>query len=191
MSTGLQLTLAELDEMVARGAFAALQPRRFELINGELREMAPIGPDHADATDWFGTWSHRLKIGDQIRVRIQNPIRIEELDSQPQPDVVWCRNKKYAHHPTPKDVFLVSEVADETLKFDCGEKADLYASGGIKDYWVVNLPDRTIEVFRKPKGGHYQQRRTYAVGETVSPLAFPQVELKVRDLFTLATFFGK
>ena len=191
MSTGLQLTLAELDEMVARGAFAPLQPRRFELIRGELREMAPIGPDHADATDWLNAWTFDLPIKSKIRVRIQQPVRIEDLDSQPEPDVVWCKNKKYPHHPTPPDVLLVIEVADETVKFDCGEKADLYASGGIKDYWVANLPDRTIEVFRKPKGDHYQQRRTYAVGEKVSPLAFPQVELNVRDLFALATFFGK
>jgi Uma2 family endonuclease len=191
MSTGLQLTLDELDEMVARGAFAALQPRRFELINGELREMAPIGPDHADATDWVMEWSIHLPVKSKVRVRIQQPIRIEERDSQPQPDVVWAALKKYTHHPTPKDIYLVIEVADETVKFDCGEKADLYAAGGIKDYWVVNLPDRTIEVFRKPKGDHYQQRRTYGVGEKVSPLAFPQVELKIRDLFTLATFFGK
>jgi Uma2 family endonuclease len=189
MSTGLQLTLAELDEMVARGAFVPLEPRRFELICGELREMAPIGPDHAETTGWLNAWSFQLSLG--FKVRIQDPIRLDAVESQPEPGVVWCKDKRYPQHPTPRDIFLTIEVADETVKFDCGEKADLYASGGIKDYWVVNLPDRTIEVFRKPKGDHYQQRRTYAVGETVSPLAFPPVKLNVRDLFALATFFGK
>jgi Uma2 family endonuclease len=69
--------------------------------------------------------------------------------------------------PDPEDVILLVEVSDSTLKFDRGGKLQLYAEAGIQEYWIVNLVDRAVEVYRDPHEGTYQTRRTAPVGESL------------------------
>jgi Uma2 family endonuclease len=68
-------------------------------------------------------------------------------------------------HPGPQDLALVVEVADTTLQRDRELKKRLYASAGIPVYWLVNLPERQIEVYTEPQGSarqaDYQQQRVY------------------------------
>jgi Uma2 family endonuclease len=74
-------------------------------------------------------------------------------------------------------------VSDTTLAKDRGEKARLYAQAGIRDYWIVNIKERTIEVRRDPVGSRYQSLTIDKVGEAVRPLIFPDVALDVIRLF--------
>ena len=185
MSTALRLTLDEYDHMIADGAFESLRDRRIELIHGELREMSPPGPDHACAVDWIQHWSVYSPPRGQVRVRVQNPLGIPASDSEPEPDVCWVKPGKYRRqHPRPEDVLLLIEVADSSLDYDLGEKADLYAAAGIADYWVVNLPGRCVEVFRQPLGGKYADHARHRMGLEIRPLAFPEVVLSTTELFT-------
>ena len=185
MSTLLRLTLDEYDAMIADGAFDSLRDRRIELIHGELREMSPTGPDHACAVDWIGQWSVYSPPKGQVRVRIQNPIGIPTSDSEPEPDICWVKPGKYRQrHPRPEEVLLLIEVADSSLEFDMGEKAELYAAAGIADYWIVNLLGRCVEVFRQPAGGKYTNHTTHPMGREIHPLAFPDVALSTTELFT-------
>lgn len=184
-STALRLSLADYNRMIADGAFDALGSRRIELIYGELREVTPPGPTHADCVDRLNQWSFQNVNPKQIRVRIQNPIEIPAQDSSPQPDIVWTKAKDYSkQHPQPRDTLLVIEVADSSLDDDLNEMATLYAQAGDKDYWVVNIPDMCIEVFRNPKRGRYSERRSYPVGKTISPAALPRVKLSVSGRFS-------
>lgn len=185
MSTALRLTLDDYDRMIAEGAFDALRDKKIELIYGELREMTPPGPSHSQAVSRLNRWSHESTTEAEATIRIQDPIGIPELDSAPQPDVVWARPKDYGQrHPRPRDVLLLIEVSDSSLDYDLGEKAAVYAQAGIKDYWVVNIPDFCVEVFRQPKRGRYLEHRTFNVGEQVEPLAFPKLRLSVSGLFS-------
>jgi Uma2 family endonuclease len=184
MSTALHLTLDEFQQMINDDAFAAVRDRRIELIHGELREMSPPGPNHSEAVSWLTEWSVLTPPKSKVKVRIQDPIELPEQDSQPQPDVVWAKPRRYSdHHPRVEDIFLVIEVADSSLDSDLGEKADLYAAGGIQDYWVVNIPGQTVEILRRPVGGKYSQRTTHLFGERIASLAFPDVLLDVTALF--------
>ena len=120
-----------------------------------------------------------------MRVRIQNPIGIPTSDSEPEPDICWVKPGKYRRrHPRPEEVLLLIEVADSSLEFDMGEKADLYAAAGVPDYWVVNLPGRCVEVFRQPTAGKYAEHATHSMGREIQPLAFPEVVLSTTELFT-------
>jgi Uma2 family endonuclease len=80
-------------------------------------------------------------------------------------------------------VLLVIEVSESSLAYDRGEKANLYAASGLKDYWVVNVNDSCIEVHRRPRSGEYRNIETFSTGQSVSPLAFPEITLKVESLF--------
>jgi len=183
MSVTLRITYDEYDHMVGDGAFDALRDRRIELINGELREMTPPGPDHSGTVTRLTNWSAEPVFKRVIQVRVQDPLAIPDLDSAPQLDLAWVTLRDFRdRHPLPGEVLLLIEVADSSLDFDCGDKAALYAAAGIKDYWVVSLPERLIHVFRQPTGGAYADHTTARFGDELRPLAFPQFALSVTEL---------
>src|SRR6185369_10948501 len=114
----------------------------------------------------------------EIAIRVQTTLRMPQQNSAPEPDLVWVRRRNYSQkHPEPSDVLLVVEVAESSLAEDRGEKLRLYAEAGIADYWIVNLIDSTIEIFRQPIGGSYAWSATLATGETVAPLCLPGANL--------------
>jgi Uma2 family endonuclease len=185
MNIALRLTFDEYMRMIADGAFDTLRDRRIELIHGELRTMTPPGPDHSNAVSWLTTWSVLSPPKHAVAVRVQDPVAIPALDSVPQPDIVWVRQQSYRlRHPTPDEILLLIEVSDSSLDYDCGDKAELYAAAGIQDYWVVNLQDRVIHVFRSPAGDCYRDKTTIKFGEVLRPLAFPSVQISVAELFS-------
>jgi Uma2 family endonuclease len=87
---------------------------------------------------------------------------------------------KAAH---PNRAFLIVEVADTSLNLDRQEKAELYARAGVPEYWIVNLAGRIIERHSEPADGTYARVTPFRSGETVAPLAFPDVELPVDEMF--------
>lgn len=186
MSTIARLTLDEYDRLIEGGVLE--HERRIELIHGELREMSPIGDPHRDAVnvltnDWVMAQS-TAELRARITIQIQSPIRLSAQQSSPHPDMSWiARRPASAAHRRADEVFLVIEVADSSLDDDRGEKAQLYAEAEIPDYWIVNLVDRCVEVYRVPKGGHYQSLATYSSDDEISPLGFPELPLSVRLLF--------
>jgi Uma2 family endonuclease len=185
MSVALHITYDDYLHMIEAGAFDTMRDKRIELIHGELREMSPPGEPHSELVSRVNHWSVLEPPRNRVKVRVQDPIAIPGLDSAPQPDIVWARPKNYGDHfPQPDEVFLVIEVADSSLNYDCGEKADLYASGGIKDYWVVDVQGRAIHVFRQPAKAGFAERSIVKLGEQIRPLAFPDVSLDLAELFS-------
>ncbi len=185
MSTATRITLADYDRMIAAGHFdAGMNHPRVELIDGELRDVSPIYPPHAIIVSVLTEWSIENRQKDKIWVRVQNPIVIPFRESSPEPDLVWAERKNYmSGHPEPSDILLLIEVADSSVAYDCGEKANLYAGAGIADYWVVNIPSSCIEVFRQPDGARYHSHQVLKAEDEVHPLAFPQITLPVALLF--------
>jgi Uma2 family endonuclease len=124
------------------------------------------------------------RLGSRAMVRSQVPLNLTDL-SVPEPDiaVVEPRADHYADaHPTT--ALLVVEVAATSLLTDRISKAAIYASADIREYWVVNLRDRCIEVHRQPAAAHrrFAQVRVVRPGESVDLMAFPGVTIPVDDL---------
>jgi Uma2 family endonuclease len=156
---------------------------RVELIDGEIVEMAPIGPEHAGIVTQC---THRLlrEFADLAQVRIQNPIRLDEYN-EPEPDLALVRQRadfyRFAH-PAPEDVLLVIEVADTTLAADRRHKMPLYGRAGIPEAWLVDLQHGVVYVHREPTADGYRVTQTVRRGERLAPLAFPDREIAVADL---------
>jgi Uma2 family endonuclease len=114
-------------------------------------------------------------------VRVQLPF-VAGADSVPEPDlaVVALGNYMNAH---PSQSLLVIEVADSSLKFDRQEKAELYARAGVPEYWIVNLTDRIVERHSEPMSGAYTRVTPFRSGETIAPLAFADVAVRVDEVF--------
>jgi Uma2 family endonuclease len=185
MSTLAHISLLQYETMVEAGAFSGPQQRRIELIHGELRQMNPIGTWHAGIVDLLLEWSHELAPKDQVRIRCQATLRIPALDSSPEPDLMWLVRKDYLRkHPEPADVFLLIEVAEDSIRYDLGEKMLLYAAAGIQEYWVVDIARRAIHVHRQPQPGGYASVTVVAEHESTPTLQFPAATLTPARLFS-------
>jgi Uma2 family endonuclease len=117
-------------------------------------------------------------------VMVQAPLALG-LEAEPEPDLAVVRGewRDFVAGP-PSTAELVIEVSDSTLAFDQGTKANLYARAGIAEYWIINLPERVLEVRRRPDParGEYQSISRHGSAEAVAPLADPTVTIAVRDL---------
>jgi Uma2 family endonuclease len=185
MSTGVRITVDEYDRMIIAGEFVPSEEHDVELIRGEIREMSPINPPHENVLERLMYWSVDNAPRGEVRVRLQHSLGLPDVDSVPQPDLAWVRLQDYSQQrPTAADVVLVVEVADGSLGFDRGVKANLYAEAGICEYWVVNVKGGTVDVYREPHEGRYREMRTFTPGESVAPRAYPQIRLAIADLFS-------
>lgn len=165
MSRGLAKRWITADEYERMGEAGIFPPdARLELIEGEIYEMSPIGSPHA-ACVTFITYALN-QLGSGFQVRVQNPIRLSDI-SEPQPDVAllrWRDDFYRGAHPTPADVLLVVEVADATLTADRKVKLPLYASAGIAEAWLVNIPEELVEIYSAPSDGVYERAETVGRG---------------------------
>jgi len=184
MSTVAHLTLEQYDRMIASGVFDPREENRLEFIRGEIREMSPIGSLHADVVARLNEWSFASLPEKAARVFVQSPIGLAESQSAPEPDLVWAKRRDYSQRrPAGDEVLLLVEVAESSLDFDTGEKAELYAAAGIADYWVVDLAARAVEVRRQPVEGRYRSLQTFTGDAEIRPLAFPEVVLRPASLW--------
>lgn len=159
-----------------------------ELVGGRIVEMAPQNEPHATSIS-LSARVIETAFGQSCYARQQQPLSLPG-DSEPEPDiaVVTGRPRDYLQsHPT--SALLVIEVADTTLYFDRTQKAGLYASAGILDYWLLDVKGRVLEVRRNPLsdpdhpfGFRYGDLKTYLPGDIVTPLAAEGKTIKVSDL---------
>ena len=156
---------------------------RVELIDGEIVEMNPIGGPHLGSVNRINHLFVR-SVGDRAVVHVQNPIRLDE-HSEPQPDVCLLRVRAdfYASGPPgPADVLLLIEVSDSSLTYDRQVKLPLYARGGIPEAWVLDLGHNRLLVFREPVDGGYATTQVLRRGQSIRPLAFPDLAVAVAAL---------
>ncbi|WP_394837054.1 Uma2 family endonuclease [Pendulispora rubella] len=167
------LLRVEYDRLVAAGAF---EGERLELLRGRLVLMSPQEGPHASTTSRLQDLLVPRLLG-QAQVRIQLPLSLGD-DSEPEPDVavVALGDYDYEH---PHAALWVIEVSDSSLKKDRQLKPGIYAEADIRDYWIVNLVERIIEVHREPRAGAYQTITRYREGDTIAPLAFSDLSIEV------------
>jgi Uma2 family endonuclease len=176
-------TRAEFERLVDLGAF---DRDPVELVGGHLIVAEPQGTYHVTAVGMIGS-----RLGTALPrgwiVRIQAPLALD-AESAPEPDLAVVRGTwadyRDAH---PAQAALIVEVADSSLAFDRVQKGSLYARARAQDYWIVNLVDRQVEVYRDPLpdpsapyGWRYGSVLTPA--DTIVPLALPAARLTVAQL---------
>jgi len=182
MGTLTNLTATEFDSMVDRGAFHDLEPKKVELIHGELRVMNPAGPIHDDHIEYLTDWSYRTTTADFCGKRIQCGIMCD--DHRPEPEVAWLRPGRYgARRPSAADVLLLIEVADSSLSSDLVEKAEVYATAGITEYWIVDIANHRIHVMNNPSNGLYQTIEIHVPPNQIAPRCRPDAVLNLAELF--------
>jgi Uma2 family endonuclease len=164
------------------------EDERVELIEGEIIRMAPASPEHVAET--HGLYDRIRKLfGKGYCVRMQAPLALG--DSEPEPDVAVVPGdfKDYLRtHPTT--AVLVIEIAQTSLLYDREVKSSLYAKAGIPEYWLIDLENRRLEVYRDPVespgarfGYMYSTHFILQPHETIAPIAKPDRKIRVARLF--------
>ncbi len=176
--------LTNLDEWRRLGEANIFPPdSRLELINGEILEMAPIGFNHAGHLKKINHLLARL-VADKAIVSVQDPLQLADI-SEPEPDFMLLKpNPDFytTRHPIASDVLLLIEVADSSLVFDQNQKQRLYALHGIPEYWLLNLNDNCLEVYRRPHGEAYEQKSTLRADDSISLSQLPDIAIKLSDI---------
>jgi Uma2 family endonuclease len=176
----------EYDRLIESGFF---QPGdAVELVGGYLIVAEPQGSRHYAAIQ-AAAHALRAAFGSGWEVRAQGPLALDE-ESEPEPDVAVVQGgfRDYVvEHPSRP--VLVIEVSESSLALDREHKGSLYARAGLVDYWIVNLVDRILEVYRVPIadpavafGWRYRSVVMLGRGASVSPLALPGASVRVADL---------
>jgi Uma2 family endonuclease len=174
-------SVEEFHAMNRAGLFR--QDDRVELVDGEVIEMTPIGPQHAACVRRLNRMFHRRFAGSAL-VDIQNPVRLSGR-TEVQPDVVLLKQREDFYGeglPGPTDTLLVIEVADTSLTYDQDIKIPLYARSGIGEVWLVDLPRGVITVFRGPSPQGYRESFEVDRRGSIVPLALPDQTIEVQDI---------
>lgn len=161
---------------------------RVELIEGQIWQMAAKGAGHSAAVTRCDRMLRKV-LGDRVLVRLQDPIQLDKY-SEPEPDIAVVASDPLDYennHPTPEQVYLLIEVADTTIKRDLELKSLLYAKAGIIEYWVLEVINRQINIFRDPSPNGYLSKSVVADGDSISLLAFGDYEIVVSDLIRKKT----
>jgi Uma2 family endonuclease len=142
-----------------------------ELLDGYLVHKMPHDPHHDGTILCLEELIRPLLPVDWV-VRGQSSITLSR--SEPEPDVSVVRGTRrsyFTRHPMQQDFGIVVEVANSSLDTDQIDKQRIYARDGLPIYWIVNLPNRRVEVYTDPQPAadppSYATRTDYPEGSSV------------------------
>ena len=181
MSTEIKRKLFTVNDCYRMSEVGILSPNdRVELIRGDIVLMSPIGPRHGASVDAATRAFVRLA-GEDAIVRVQGTVVLDDFCA-PQPDLVLLRPRSdfyVGKNPASPDIVLIVEVADSSLEYDNTSKKELYAILGIHEYWVADLRNNLLHVYRDPAGDSYQTAQALRAGDSVAPQLLPQCRIRV------------
>ena len=159
---------------------------RYELIDGEIISKTRQKPPHRKALIFLHQWL--ISVFGFLSVQTQATIDIGDADPEhndPDPDAAVTIEPTTFYsdrNPGPADLLLVCEVSDSTVRFDKTKKAALYALAGIQEYWIVDIPQRQLLIFREPSVAGYRQLTVCDADQQAATLARPDSPVRVADL---------
>lgn len=179
MVTLLKWTVQDYHHLIDQGLLAG---KNVELLDGNIVTMPPESPLHS--------YTNRTSV-DYLRRTLSNLALVIEahpvtlIQSEPEPDisiVVPPQERYREQHPQADDIFWLVEIANSTQAYDLNDKKKIYAQEGIPEYWVADLTNRQLFVFREQKNGDYNLQKIYSEGIICSQ-AFPEIKISVQEMF--------
>jgi Uma2 family endonuclease len=141
-------SVAQYHQMAEKGILSAGD--RVELLDGRIVMMSPIGPPHRRGVQRL-TKLLASRLPADWELMVQQPITLAHSEPQPDLSVVSAAAAgRSDRHPVSGEIALVVEVADSTLALDRRVKLPIYAEANVPEYWIVNVVDRRVEVYRQP-----------------------------------------
>jgi Uma2 family endonuclease len=172
-------TREEYERLVEQGFFHPEE--RIELVDGVIFELTPQSSFHTTGVRLTHV-ALALLYSEGFDIRSQMPLALG-LDSEPEPDLAVVIGGPLDYRDAhPSTAVLVVEVADSSLLHDRKRKTDLYARAEIPEYWLMNLVQWCLEIYRDPKNGVYTSRTVLRAEDSVAPLSRPEAMIPVASL---------
>jgi Uma2 family endonuclease len=174
------------DEYYQMAELGFFRGKRVELIEGEIIEMSPMKSLHMTGISLADEILRAVFLSGFV-IRVQAPLSFSEI-TEPEPDIAVVKGKirdfTEAH---PKTAELIVEVSDATIRYDRTKKAAIYAKNKIREYWILNVKNRSLEVYRRPirdkkLGFVYTEILILTEKDSVAPLAKPDAKIKIADI---------
>ena len=146
-----RFTVEQYHEMIESGV---IKPEdRVELLEGIVVEKMGQKPPHSSTLRKLLRMLAAV-LPEQYLASPQLPITLATSEPEPDVAIVFGPDERYDdRHPMPAEIGLIIEIADASLTADRRQKAIIYAANKIREYWIVNLPDRVVEVYSNPRNG--------------------------------------
>lgn len=175
--------LISIREYHALGEMGFLS-KRTELIEGVVIQKIPKSPKHATMIlrimNFFSD-----KISKKLHLRSEQPLTLTRSEPEPNISIISgnLEDDSESHSTTAE---LVIEVSLSTLAED-REMANIYAEAKIPEYWLFNLNNNTVEVYKKPKEERYSEIKTYSDTETIVPEFDTSIKLELEAMFQVSS----
>ncbi len=171
-----RMTRAEYEQLAGDDFFG---DQRVELLFGVVVEVSPAKPPHGESVYELHRCLERALRG-RARVRPQLPFAADD-HSEPEPDIAVVSDQAYwKNHPSR--AFLIVEVAHTSQRRDRGLKARLYATTAVDEYWIVDVKEEVVEVYRDARDGEWQTKTTHRRGDVLAPRAVPDALVPVAEI---------
>jgi Uma2 family endonuclease len=171
-------TVAEIERLATHGIFTEFD--QFELLGGEIVPMSPKGIRHELVREELSFRFSQLARGD-IFVACEPQFKLGD-DTLTQPDILVRPVSIKTHLLRGSDVLLLVEVADSSLEYDLKTKAPLYASNGVREYWVINALTHMTTVHLRPDGDVYTATKEFSSTERLMPSLVPELAVSIGEL---------
>lgn len=172
------------EEYLRMGDLGIIAPNeRVELVDGEIITVSPMGVSHESVVMRLNAFFH-ARFFPRCAISAQLPVRTDPF-SEPEPDVGLLKFREdfyAAGKPTGADTYALIEVADSSLALDRGKKLRNYARARVPEYWIANVRDWELEVYREPNDLGYESRAVFGKHDRIALLAFPDDVIAVSDL---------
>src|SRR6185503_363226 len=145
-------SVAEIEAMVAKGII--LEDERFEMIGGEVVPMSPKGNRHELVKKALQQYWTPLIVGSPIGLITETTLRVGQ-DEFYEPDFLFWPRSIPLKDVTAANALLIVEVADTSLRYDLGTKADIYARLDLCELWVINAETLVTTIHREPQPTRY------------------------------------
>jgi len=172
-------TVAEIERLAAAGFFTEYD--QFELLGGEIVPMmAPTGRRHETIRIKLTNRTTRLAREDLIVA--QEPQFNLSPDTFVKPDILVHSDAIQTYDLRGADALLVVEVAETSLSYDLKTKLPLYASHGVREYWVINAVTRMTILHRQPTGNVYSLTEELPPDARLIPSLVPELAVSLSEL---------
>lgn len=174
-------TVKEYHQMIEAGILT--KDDKVELIRGEIVQMPAVGRRHTSHVKRL-TELFYIRLLSRVTIGVQDPVELDDR-SAPEPDISLLRRRDDFYesgHPHSEDILLIVEVADATAETDRNIKIPLYAEDNIVEVWLVDINEQCVVVYREPSPSGYQNIQRFQRGQTLSILAFPDIEIAVDNV---------
>ena len=172
-------SVAEIEAMVAKGII--LEDERFEMIGGEVVPMSPKGNRHELVKKALQQYWTPLIVGSPIDLITETTLRVGQ-DEFYEPDFLFWPRSIPLKDVTATNALLIVEVADTSLRYDLGTKADIYARLDLCELWVINAETLVTTIHREPQPTRYANVENKQPNERIEPIRAPSLAVTLGTL---------